>query len=122
MDALPCETVVAARQVLGPTKPGRRLLVACERSPLPPPEAAWRADLLVGPADLSSASPGPALSEHLKDLVQELGAQLSRAHHVIVTPPLNFSRASHHCLSHDHRHDFTQFDAVSVTYNAVSSE
>ena len=65
-------------QVLGPVKPGRRVLIAAERSPLALPDAAWRADLVVGPAALRLSAGGFTPSPELR--VQELGACLPSVH------------------------------------------
>ena len=64
----------AVAQVLGTVKPGRRLLLTSHRSPLPPPEAAWQADLVVGPADQRGGSRSPVPSPPLAQLLHDLGA------------------------------------------------
>ena len=55
-------------------KPGRRLLLANSRSWLPPPEAAWQADILIGAADCVTGSRSPGLAPGLSHLVKDLGA------------------------------------------------
>ena len=65
---------VLVLQVLGPPKPGRRIMLVSEPSPLAIPPAAECADVLIGPASAELGADGrlrPALS--LDALIAEIG-------------------------------------------------